>query len=224
MGTYLSFEYTHATELPSGHTNEVRTPEVLVEHFLAEYSDPGDRVLDIFAGYGTTLTVAEEMDRVPYGVEYDPERVEYIRTRITSPNHIRVDDVRDLEPAWFPVCDCCFTSPPFMVRSDNRNPFCNYAGESTYEKYLDDIETAFTQLDSVLAAGGHVIVDIANMKNDGQVTPLAWDVAKRISNIFHFEGEVIITWENDKRSNEKDGQFGYGYDHSYCLLFEKDKK
>jgi SAM-dependent methyltransferase len=221
MTTYFSLEYTHDDELPAGYTSEVRTPNALVEQFLKAYSDSGDKVLDIFAGFGTTLKVAEELGRVPYGLEYEPDRVSHIENQITTPEHVRQGDVRNLDASWFPTCDCCFTSPPFMERTDDRNPFQNYSGQSTYEEYLDDIETAFTRLDSVLAPGGNVIVDIANMKYEGRVTPLAWDVAERISNVFHFDGETVITWEGDDSPDDREGRFGYGYDHSYCLVFTK---
>lgn len=223
MDTYLSFKYGHATELPVGHSNEVRTPTALVESFLDAYSEPGDRVLDIFAGYGTTLAVAEEMNRVPYGVEYEADRVTHVRDRISTPDHVRHGDVLELESSWFPTCDCCFTSPPFMERTDDRNPFRNYSGESTYEEYLDDVETAFSRLGSVLASDGHVIVDVANMKYEGRVTPLAWDVADRVSNVFHFDGEVVVTWEENGDHDDREGRFGYGYDHSYCLVFTNDE-
>ncbi|MFC7140122.1 DNA methyltransferase [Halosimplex aquaticum] len=222
MATYLSFEYAHADELPDGEDGEFRTPDALVEHFLRELTEEGDRVIDVFAGYGTTLKVAERLDRVPYGVEFDPDRAAYVKGQIDDPDHVRQGDVLDLDASWFPACDCCFTSPPFMERTDDRNPFENYAGESTYREYLDDIEAAFVRLDSVLAPGARVVVDVANMKYEGRVTTLAWDVAERVSNVFHFDGEVVVTWEG-RDDPGGDGQFGYGYDHSYCLVFTKSE-
>lgn len=221
MDTCLSFEHTHDEELPAGHTDEFRTPDAVVEHFLEEYSETGDRIIDIFAGCGTTLKVAEQLNRIPYGVEYESDLVSHIQSQITTPEHVRQGDVLDRDLSWLPPCDCCFTSPPFMERTDGRNPFQNYDGQSTYEKYLDDIETVFTRLDSVLAPGGHVIVDIANMKYEGRVTRLAWDVAERISNVFDFDGEVVIMWEGVDSSTTGAGPPGFGYDHSYCLVFQK---
>lgn len=220
MPTYRSFEYAHRDELPPGHTNEVRTPDALVESYLAEYSEPGERVLDIFAGYGTTLRVAERLDRVPFGLEFDDERVAYVREHIDHPEHVRHGDVLELDSSWPPACDCCFTSPPFMERTDTRNPFRNYEGASTYVDYLDDIETAFDRLDRVMAPGGHVLVDVVNLKYEGRVTPLAWDVADRVSNVFDFAGEDVITWQHEGFPDQ-DGNYGYGYDHSYVLAFQK---
>ncbi len=218
MQTYLSLEYAHEESLPPGHANELRTPPALVERFLDECTEPGDRVLDPFAGYGTTLNVAERLDRVPHGIEYDAERVEYIRDQLADQGAVRHGDVLELEPSWLPTCEYCFTSPPFMERTDHRNPFENYAGESSYDAYLNDIEAAFSRVASVLAPGATVVVDVANMTYEDRVTTLAWDVADRVAAVFDFDGEVVVTWE-DAEENDRNGAFGYGYDHSYCLVF-----
>jgi DNA methylase len=46
-------------QLPLGpDQDDVRYPEALVEAFLTEYAEPGDVVLDPFAGLGTSLIVA----------------------------------------------------------------------------------------------------------------------------------------------------------------------
>jgi DNA modification methylase len=221
MDTYLSLEFSHRDEFP-GLGRDLRTPHALVEQFLEAYTEAGDRVLDIFAGFGTTLTVAERLDRVPYGIEYDSDRAAWIRERLSRPENVRHGDVLELDSSWFPAIDCCFTSPPFMEQGDERDPFQNYAGDSTYDDYLDDIESAFARLDAVLAPGGDVVVDVANMKHQGRVTTLAWDVADRISTVFDFDGEVVVTWTSDDPDGDADEPaFGYGYDHSYCLRFTK---
>lgn len=221
MDTYLSLEFSYRDEFP-GEGQEIRTPHALVEHFLETYTEPGDRVLDIFAGFGTTLFVAERLNRIPYGVEYESDRVSDIRDQLSTPETVRHDTVLELNSSWFPAIDCCFTSPPFMEQQDDRNPFRNYAGESTYDDYLDDIESAFSRLDTVLAPGGHVIIDIANMKHQGRVTTLAWDVADRVSTVFDFDGEIVVTWTPEDPDEVTDKPaFGCGYDHSYCLTFTK---
>lgn len=221
MDTYLSLEFSHRDEFP-GEGQDIRTPHALVKHFLETYTEPEDRVLDIFAGFGTTLFVAEQLDRIPHGIEYEADRVRSIREQVSSPDNVRQGDVLELDSSWFPPIDCCFTSPPFMEQQDDRNPFQNYAGESTYDDYLDDIESAFSRLDTVLAPGGHVIIDIANMKHQDRVTTLAWDVADRVSNVFNFDGEIVVTWiSEDPDGSTDEPAFGYGYDHSYCLTFRK---
>jgi site-specific DNA-methyltransferase (cytosine-N4-specific) len=50
-----------------------RMPEGIVEFFVQFLTDPGDYVLDPFAGSNTTGAVAEALDRKWLGIERDPE-------------------------------------------------------------------------------------------------------------------------------------------------------
>jgi DNA modification methylase len=220
METFLELEYTHDAPRPPTMIDEFRTPDPLVEHFLDAYTTPGDRVLDVFAGFGTTLRVAERLDRIPVGIEYDAERVAYVDDDLSTTDGVRHGDVLELDASWFDPCELCFTSPPFMEQTDHRNPFENYAGESTYSEYLDDVEDAFERVERVLAPDGRVVVDASNMKHENRVTTLAWDVADRVSNVLHFDGEVVVGWREGTDRDNGPGTFGYGYDHSYCLLFQ----
>ena len=216
MDTVISLPYAHETDLPPGHDNEVRTPPALVERFLREHTSPGDVVFDPFAGYGTTLAVAERLDRAAYGVEYDPERAAYAADRVEHPERVRHGDVRDLSTSWLPDPGFVYTSPPFMAAADDRDPFQNYAGESSYEEYLAALERVFAGLLPALAPSATVVVDVSNIRHDGEMTTLAWDAADALSTPLDFAGEVVVAWEG---AGGRDGRFGYGYDHSYCLRF-----
>lgn len=214
--THLRLTYEKPDDFPPAF-DDVRTPRALVEHLLREYTDQGDAVLDPFAGFGTTLGAAIDLDRVAYDVEYEPDRASHARERAPDAR-VEQGSVFDLPDYGFPPVDCVLTSPPYMVEQDDRNPFENYDGESDYGTYLDDVERAFDLVRGVLTADGTVLVDVANMKHDDEVTTLAWDVADVLSDRFHFDGEIVVTWEGDGR-DDRAGTYGYGYDHSYVLVF-----
>ncbi len=57
-------------------------PRQLPEWFIKLFTVPGDTVLDPFAGSGTTLHVAHEMERIAIGIEIVPEYVEAIEARL----------------------------------------------------------------------------------------------------------------------------------------------
>jgi DNA modification methylase len=213
MKTYLLLRNESRTRLPPElHPGDVRYPESLVERFLREYTREGDTVLDPFAGFGTTLRVAEEMGRVPYGIEYEPAKVEYIRSRLKTPGGILHGDARQLASYPLPPFDFSMTSPPYMNRDDREDPFTAYSSEGAgYAEYLEEIRRIYRQVAQVMKEGAYVVIEASNLKRTG-VTPLAWDIAAAVSKELTFEGEVIVCWEPT---------YGYGYDHSYCLVFRK---
>src|SRR6187455_8558 len=97
MKSFLMLENRQESPLPDGVPGpDMRFPPRLVELFLEEYTRPGDRVLDPFAGFGTTLLVAERMGRVPLGIEFNPQRCAYAQSLLQTANCLFQGDARRL--------------------------------------------------------------------------------------------------------------------------------
>ncbi len=62
-------------------------PKALPEWFIKLLTDPGDWVLDPFAGSGTTLEVAKELCRNAVGIDILPEYCEMARESIIGPQY-----------------------------------------------------------------------------------------------------------------------------------------
>ena len=192
--------------------DDVRYPESLVEHFLSKFTRAGDVVLDPFTGYGTTLLVAEEMGRMGYGLEFTERKAHYVQGLLQHPERLIHGDARRLAEYDFPPIDLCLTSPPYTTRTDDDNPFTDYTEKGQgYAAYLQEIQNIFAQVARLMKPDAHAVIEIANIKDGADVTPLAWDVAAEVSTVLHFDGETVICWD----------KYGYGYDHSYCLVFSK---
>ncbi len=214
MRTYLNLRNEQRDALPDDLAgDDVRYPEALVRRFLDEYTHPGDIVLDPFAGFGTTLRVAEEMGRVAYGLEYDRSRWAYARSRLRRPENLRHGDARLLSTYGLPPVDFSITSPPYTWRGDPTDPLAADAAPGRgYDAYLEDLRDIYRQVGALLKDGARAVVEVSNLRRDDGVTTLAWDVARSIGQALRFEGEVVVCWEPT---------YGYGYDHSYCLLFSR---
>jgi DNA modification methylase len=212
MKTYINLSSAHRYPLPAiFQDDDVRYSESLVETFLEQYTRQGDVVFDPFAGFGTTLFVAERMGRVSYGVEINQDRVDFVRSKLAYPENLIQGDARLLANIDLPEIDFSMTSPPYMTKDNHPEfPFAGYkiTGEG-YPEYLRDIRSIYEQLRERMKPTGKVVVEVANLKIEKQVTTLAWDIGQEISKVLRFEGEVIACW--DERGN--------GYDHSYCLIF-----
>ena len=216
MRTFITLRRTNKGELPPQfRSDDNRYADALVEYFLDKYTQAGDKVLDIFAGYGTTLLVAEDMGRIPFGIEYDQSRFEYIASQIRHKANIIHGDSSKLASYELPMVDFVMTSPYYMAQDDELNPLtcCRTAGN--YKSYLKDLRGIFAQLRQILKSDGHLVIEASNLKTSA-VTTFAWDLAKEVSSVFYFEGEVVVGWQAEDSGC---GSYGYGYDHSYCLVF-----
>lgn len=95
-GLYLTDVWDDIRELTSGYFagdeaikketgerfHKQQSPIVLLLRIILSSSQPGDIVLDPFAGTGTTLVVAEQTGRKSIGIEIDPENTECIKNRL----------------------------------------------------------------------------------------------------------------------------------------------
>jgi DNA modification methylase len=211
MRTTLRLKKQQHRKLPAEFQHQdLRYTEELVATFLRQYTRLGDSVLDPFAGSGTTLIVAEAMGRVPYGIEFDPQRAKYIRSLLQRPANLIHGDTRQLSSYQFPPIDFSITSPPYMSAHDVEDPLANYTQAGAgYAAYLGQLEQIYAAIHQLLAPGAHVVLEVSNLKDEGSVTTLAWDVARAVSNVLRFEGEVVVEWDRPL----------YGYDHCYFLVF-----
>jgi hypothetical protein len=171
-------------------------PESLARAMIEAFSRPGDVVLDPFAGYGTTARVATRLGRQSIAVELLDERAAHIRDT-TSDVVVVSGDARTLRTLVPGPVDLCLTWPPHMPSVGHpENPMTGYRTlDGNYDRYLDDLEQVFGQVAAILRPGAHTVVNVATIENAGHVTPLAFDVAARISCRLTFRGHIAICWD-----------------------------
>lgn len=100
-----------------------------------------------------------------------------------------------------------------MQRSYDRNPLRGEEQQADcYSKYLQDLLCVGRSAWVLLKQGRHLVVEVSNLVGESDCTTLAWDIAAEFGKELTFLKEHIIHWG---------GGYGYGYDHSYCLIFRK---
>lgn len=213
MPSYLYFDNHHTRTLPAEfQAHDVRYTDALVAHFLTAFTQPHDVVFDPFAGFGTTLVVAEAMQRVAFGMEADAARVGYVHTLLAHPERMIHGDTRALLSYSLPAFDFSMTSIPYMTQDDPDNPLAGSTTRGTgYADYLQDLQQIYRDMQRLMNPHARIVIEVANLRNAAGVTPLAWDVARTLSTVLQFDGETVICWDH----------YGYGYEHSYCLLFSQ---
>ncbi len=209
MRTVLRIKNRRPPHLPAAFRDEdLRYPQEFVAAMLRQYAPPAAVILDPFAGYGTTLHVAEAMGRAAYGTEPDARRAAFARSRMQHPERLHTASAADLPALGLPPADLVLTAPPFMERADPTNPLAGGSGD-TYAAYLHDLAGLFRTVRQAMKPGALAILEVANLRGPSGVTTLAWDVAYALRDVFTFEGEVVLLWDH----------YAYGYDHSYALHF-----
>ena len=87
------WSYAVGTEQDSNGKHPAIFPEALAKDHVASWSNPGDVVLDPFAGSGTTLKAAKEMNRHWLGIEINPAYVEICHKRLAQ-DVLKLEDVQ----------------------------------------------------------------------------------------------------------------------------------
>ena len=212
--SFISFPFKLEREAPPFEDQEIKYPEVLVRHFLKEYTKKGQNILDPFAGLGTTLFVTEEMKRIPYGIEAERERFEWTAGQMTHWQNIIHGDADDILNFGFPKMDFCMTSPPYMPKHHKWNPLYSgnpkYAG---YKTYLKRMEKIFANIARCLKRNAVCVVQVDNLRGK-TYTPLVRDISIAVEKSLRLDDEIIVQWKNAKPD----------YPYTHCLIFKNTQQ
>ncbi|WP_172861747.1 DNA methyltransferase [Halopenitus persicus] len=125
--TTLPAERPDPASLPEWCDVDVRSIPAVPEWCIETFSDPGDAVIDPFAGFGTTIAAADRLDRDGYGIDRDPRRVAYVRERIEHPRRVVIGDARDGRSAF--ISDAADARTEFISGGgDERDEFISDVG------------------------------------------------------------------------------------------------
>jgi DNA methylase len=187
-----------------------RFPLNLIEQVITDFSTPGDVVLDPFAGFGTTLIVAERLSRKAIGFEPDPERFMYARKQIGADTLLVNDRAENIGRYDVVLADLVVCSPPFDELS-------MYSANTDPGRYLDTLVRILLKVSNVARPSAPIAVEMVNRRlSNGQVIPLAFQLAVRLAGIKRFEGEIVFC--------NKDGvEVVPTFSHSYMMVFRNSQ-
>jgi len=181
-----------------------RFPEAVAEFVVQRYSKPGDWVLDPFAGFGTTLVVAERLGRHGVGLEVDENRARFAGRRVPVGRvlNTRSEAVSSLP---FPPFDLLFTSPPY---GSFRSGEC----DDDPELYLADAQQLFRGFLPLLGPEALVVVEVSQLRRGERTRPLVWELGGALREFLDLREDVV-------RINIGSVEAGTGYDHTHVLAF-----
>ncbi len=211
----LELPFTLERTAPPFEGNDIKYPESLPRHFIAQCTRRGARVFDPFAGLGTTLFVAEELGRKAYGVEADPRRHEWVAGQLDNWMGVVCADSARVARLGFPKMDFCMTSPPFMPVTDTYNPLCGgNPAQAGYAAYLKRLALIFRHLTGVMKKGAPLVVHVDNIAGR-RFTPLVRDMGAAVAHSWRQTDEVVVRWQEKSQGQAR---------HTHALVFSNDLK
>ncbi|UTX51905.1 DNA methyltransferase [Leucobacter aridicollis] len=183
---------------------DVHMVAAVVDHVVEHCTEPGDLVVDPFAGFGTTLARAAALGRRAFGIELLPERVEHVR-RTVPPAIVVEGDARELlrlaratdRTVADGAAQLVLTSPPYMTANDHEaDPLTAYERDGgDYERYLAELGLVAAQCARLTAPGGYVVWNVADISHNGHTTRLISDCTRVLASHLEFVGRTEIVWD-----------------------------
>jgi hypothetical protein len=163
---------------------------------LAQFSAPGQCVLDPFAGFGTTLVACALAGREAWGVELQAERVALIRERMRGYPQARYQvlsgDARSVS-APDATIDLILTSLPYFEMAADGAEVA-----SAYEGHLQLLGDVFARQRRAMKSGALFVAAAQNLRIGGRFVPFAWDVARILGGQFTLCDERVLVYDRER--------------------------
>lgn len=217
----------------------------MIEGFVNFFTKEEMKVLDPFAGIGSTLVACKRTNRVGYGIELNKKYYQMILKRVPEfKKNIINGDSRKIKELFKDVkFNFCISSPPYWdILNRSTDGFKNtrerkgldvrYSDKShdlgnieDYEKFINELSQIYFDIYDLLENNSYIVIIIKNIKKGGKMYPLAWDLAKKLSEKYILKDEKI--WIQDKIVLSPYG-YPHGWSsnilHHYCLILKKEEK
>lgn len=217
----------------------------MMADFIYFFTKKGQLVLDPFCGIGSTLVGCDRTGREGIGIELNPKYAEIAKLR--TKQKIIVGNSLDIKRIWkerdLPKVDFCISSPPYwniLHRStrDFKDKRIKNGYDVTYSEkeedlgniedynsFLDKVCSVYKNIYDLMNNMAYICIIVKNVKKEGKIYTLSWDIAKKLDGLFVLKDERI--WCQDKIALNP---FGYPFAwtsnivHHYCLILRKEER
>jgi len=215
----------------------------MMEGFISFFTKKKQVVLDPFCGIGSTLVGCDRTKRIGIGIELNKKYARLAKLRaeqkVIVGNALKIRDIWKKEK--LPKVNFCISSPPYWdilqrstrdfekKRTENgydikySDSELDLGNINDYEIFLEKVCSVYEQIYDLMVDSAYICIIVKNLKKEGKIYPLAWDIAKRLSKKFVLKDEKI--WCQDRTPL---APFGYPFSwtsnivHHYCIILRKE--
>lgn len=188
---YPSQDYGPAQQGRPGYQGA--TPSYLIWNLLQRYTSEKDLVVDPFAGSGTTLDVARDLNRRALGYDVHPARKDIFRV-----------DARKLPPELSDKVDFVFMDPPYSAHLDYGDDPRDLGklDVAKGDAYYDAMAQVFREVHRILKPAGHAALYISDSYVKGKgFFPLGIELFNRLRKLGFEPVDIIAVVRHNKTLN-----------------------
>jgi adenine-specific DNA-methyltransferase len=194
------------------------TPSYIIWNLLQRYTKEKDLVVDCFAGSGTTLDVARDLNRRVLGYDVHPTRKDIFRV-----------DAQKLPPELTSKVDFVFIDPPYSTHLDyGPDPRDIGKLDAADGKYYNAMEQVFKEIHRVLRPGKYFALYVSDSYVKGKgFYPIGFELFARMKNLFTPIDIIAVTRHNKtlemgnyRKAAEEGNFFLRGF--NYLFIVRKD--
>lgn len=202
-------------------------------NLLLRYSQPGDMVLDQFAGGGTTLVEAKLLNRNIIGVDVNDTALDRCREKIDFDHdgangkvYLHKGDARNLDFIPDEKIDFICTHPPYADIIKYSDDLENDLSHCNVKDFLVEMEKVAYESYRVLKKGKFCAVLMGDTRKKGCMIPMSFDVMKIFQQAGFTLKEIIIKEQHNCRATGywKTNSVKYNFlliAHEYLFVFKK---
>lgn len=194
------------------------TPSYIIWNLLQRYTKPKDLVVDCFAGSGTTLDVARDLDRRALGYDVHPTRKDIFRV-----------DAKKLPPELTGKVDFVFIDPPYSTHLDyGPDPRDIGKLDAADGKYYEAMDQVFKEIARILKPSAYMGLYVSDSYVHGKAFhPIGFELFVRLRQYLTPVDIVAVTRHNKtlqmgnyRKAAEEGNFFLRGF--NYLFIMQKD--
>lgn len=222
------------------------TPQV-PDNLIRRYTEPGEIVIDLFMGSGTTLYECETLGRNYIGYDINDNIIQHVESKMDSASPIKYFinkcDVTDsnlfkiltevsLSQLGKKKADFLIVHPPYWDIIHFTKHKCDLSNIPNLEDFITKFVEAMSNALSYLKANRHFAIIVGDLYRDSAVVPLGFYLMDAINKNFRckLKGIVIKDMVGNRAKLRSENLWRYKalksdyflFKHEYIFIFRKE--